>query len=77
MVKKVILPKAVEKVPHMVSVEGIGMHSRIHESYDEAHAEAVRLAIKEHGKRVLVLQVVRQVRGEIVTNSLPYKIGPF
>lgn len=77
MVAKKAKAKEPEKLPHMVYVEGKGLPTRIHESYDEAHAEGIRLAMREPGHRVFVLQIVRQVRGEIVANSLPYEIADF
>jgi hypothetical protein len=77
MVTKKLIPKPKAKVPHMVYVDGKSMPRVIHESYDEAHAEAIRLALKEPGHQVLVLQVMRQIRGEVVANSLPYEIAPF
>lgn len=69
--------KEQSKVPHMVYVQGKGLPSRIHESYDDAHAEAIRLAMKEPGHQIFVLQIMRQVRGEVVANSLPYEIADF
>ena len=75
MTTKKLKPKPVKKVAHMVFVCGGRNPEYVHETYESACVEAKRLAERESGRIVRVLQVVTQYQGNVKVSELPFKFA--